>query len=247
MKISLNGIIIREIDVGENDKIFKIFTSQGIISAIARGAKKIKKSSMPTIQLLAYCNFTFVEGKDLYIISEVEIIELFWNVRKDLTSLALAQYFCELCTAWRPDESSAPDLLRLLLNTMFFVSKGTKDTKILKSVFELRGSSLCGYMPNLIGCSRCKIYEGACMNFFIKRGVIVCDECVLNDETAQAIKLPSAVLGALRHIVYAPLEKVFAFNISENLKHMLCDICEKYIYLHVETNFKSLKFYKSIL
>ena len=146
--ITLNGIIIRDKELGERDKVIKIFTAErGIISAIVKRGQCVKSGSGSIAQLLAYCSFSLLEGKGGFIVNEIEIKELFWGVRENLESLALAQYFCELCISWIPDEGISGELLRLFLNTLYYLSYKKKSLTLLKAVFELRGCVLCGYMP----------------------------------------------------------------------------------------------------
>lgn len=247
MKLHLNGIIIRETDLGENSKVVKILTAQkGVISAIAKNCSNLKSKNTAIVQLFAYCGFSLYVGKKGYIVDESEVLELFWGIREDLQSLALAQYFCELCLFLSPEEHNAHDFLRLFLNSLYYLSRKNKDEKFLKAVYEMRACSVCGYMPNLVGCHKCKVYQSPRMKFMIEKGTLVCEKCASAEKSVMGYTLTSGLLDALRHIIYSPTDKLFSFNVSEETLSVLCEVCEKYIYSHVGTNFKSLNFYKSI-
>ncbi len=247
MKIYLNGLIIRETDLGENSKVIKILTAEkGIISAIVKQSSNLKNKNTAIVQLFTYCGFSLYIGKKGYTVDESEILELFWGIREDLNRLALAQYFCELCLALAPEENNAGDFLRLFLNSLFYLSRKKKNINFLKAVFEMRACSVCGYMPNLIGCHKCKIYDSSAMKFIIEKGNLICEKCISSEELTKGYILTPGLLAALRHIIYSPVEKLFSFNISEETESALSDICEKYIYAHLRADFKSLKFYKSI-
>ncbi len=250
MKIRVKGIIIRESDLGEKDKVIKIFTEKhGIISAIVKRGKVLKNSGSSIAQPFAYCDFCLYVRKNGYIVDSLEIIELFWNIREDLSSLALTQYFCELCVFWSPDESNSQELLRLLLNTLFYLANKKMNISVLKAIFELRGCSLCGYMPNLVGCVKCGDYEPNEIYFVVENGILICKSCYLTYERRSDynVRLIShGVLSALRHIIYSKMENLFCFKISEEIQSDLCDICEKYIFAHIGFDFKSLNFYKSL-
>ena len=130
LKANVNGIIIQDKELGEKDKVIKIFTAErGIISAIVKRGQSIKSKNSSLSQKLAYCRFSLFERKNGFIVDEIEVIELFWGIREDLKSLALAQYFCELCMAWIPDENNSPALLKLLLNTLYYLSNKKKTDK----------------------------------------------------------------------------------------------------------------------
>ena len=101
----------------------------------------------------------------------------FFDLRRDIERLALAQYFCELARSLAPQEAPAGDFLRLLLNSFHFLSKGTRPPLLLKAVVEMRMLSFAGYMPDLVGCCGCGCYEADPMLFYPREGAICCPEC----------------------------------------------------------------------
>lgn len=247
IKLTLKGIIIRDKELGEKDKVIRIFTAErGIISAIVKRGQSIKSKKGSISQPLAYCIFSLYERKGGFIVDEIEIQELFWGIREDLESLALAQYFCELCMAWMPDENNSKNLLKLLLNTLYYLSEKKKSNKFLKAVFELRGCTLCGYMPDLVCCSRCGSFNSAGMLFLIRYGKLLCEKCASFHEKSMGIMLSAGVLSALRHIVYAEFVNLYKFVISPDSEECLSKVCERYIFEHIGTHFKSLEFYKNL-
>ena len=59
MGIHLKGIILREADYGEKDKIISILTdNSGIISAKVKGTKNIKRKNVPILECFSYCEFS---------------------------------------------------------------------------------------------------------------------------------------------------------------------------------------------
>ncbi len=250
MKVQVKGIILKEAEYREKDKIVNILTeSSGIISAIVKGAKNIKRKNFPVAEYFSYCQFSLYAGKNGYIVEEFDVLELFWNIRSDLYSLSLAQYFAQLCFAFSPDENSCPELLRLFLNVLFYISEKKKNLAVLKSIFEVRGCSICGYMPNLTGCMNCNNYSFDEIYFSVGNGTLVCGECFKNNAKYVELnvsKISTPVLMALRHIVYSDFKKLFSFNISKPFEKELEYISEKYIYYHLGSGFKALDFYKSL-
>lgn len=251
MKMQINGLVLRESDYGEKDKIINILTQQnGIISAIVKGAKSIKARKSSIVQCFSYCRFSMYVGKKGYVVDEVEILELFWSIRENLYNLSLAQYFSQLCFAFSPEESSSNELLRLFLNVLFYISNKKKSLPILKSIFEMRGCSVCGYMPNLMGCTYCKQYDCSEMYFSVENGTLICSDCLKESREYQRYGtngISNTVLAALRHIVYSDFDKLFSFTVPESYEKELECISEKYVRYHLSSNFKALDFYKSLL
>ena len=91
----------------------------------------------------------------------------------------------------------------------------------------------------------CGQYESGTMFFRLRDGGIVCDRCYRADGTP-TIALEPGVLAALRHTIYAPFEKVFSFELSENGEKQLGTASELYVRAQLERDFKTLEFYRRI-
>ena len=247
MQVEMTGIVISETDLSENDKLVKILTCEkGIISAIARRSKVYRNRQGGMLQLFAYCKFTLYLGKRGYILNDSEIKELFFELRSNLKSLSLAQYFCQLCIALKPDEEASKEFLRVFLNSLFYLSKQKMSGALIKSIFEIRACSLCGYMPCLESCAKCGAYEGDNMYFLVKDGKLFCEGCLSKEKRNSSFLLSSPLLYCLRYIIYSPIVKLFKFSVSSSTAERLSFLAEMYVKLHVSDSFKSLKFYKSI-
>lgn len=244
MRVNTDGIILREQNIGEKDRLVTVLTRRlGLIKAFVRGAKSLKDKKQSATGLLCYSDFSVYEGKDSYIIDSAEPKEVFFNLRTDIVKLSLAQYFCEISSELAPNGEDAEDILRLLLNSLYMLANDKKNPEQLKAIFELRAVSLAGYMPNLVACDFCGEFETKKMYFDIEKGVLYCENCV---EYATLFELDLAIVRALRHIVFAPLEQLFNFTLSDENYEELSFVTERYLISHTDRNYKTLDFYKSI-
>ena len=101
MKTLTEGLILREQNIGERDKLVTVLTvDKGIIKGFAKGAKNIKSQNCAGTQLFTYSRLCLIEskGRDTYVISEAKSKEQFFGLRKDIANMCLAQYFSELLT-----------------------------------------------------------------------------------------------------------------------------------------------------
>lgn len=246
MKFNTDGLVIREVNVKEQDKVVTILTrSNGIIRAYVKDAKNIKKSKSTATGLLIYSQFVIYKNRDRYMIDEGFAQESFMQLRKDVEKLALAQYFCELLAELAPEEDPAESFLRLTLNALYFLCKADRSPSIIKSAFELRLLSLSGYMPNLIYCDGCGCYEHEDMCFVPESGNLLCGDCIGTCK-ADHIHTGIAVTHALRHCVLCEPKKLFAFNLSAECCSTLERAIELYIKAHINRRFKTLDFYKQM-
>lgn len=242
MKLTTDALIIRENNtVGESDRFVTALTRDlGVIRASVRGARQIKNRNGSATQLLCYSRLSLYKGREKYIVDDAEPLQVFFEVRGDLVKLALAQYFCELAGVLAPSEESAEEELRLLLNALHYLSEGTRPTGLIKAVTELRLLCKAGYMPAVAQCPQCGNED--CTRFSPLRGEVTCEQHGGGDTLA----LTAGSLAALRHIVYAPFEKCFAFSLPETDTAVLSQAAERFLLAQLNRGFNTLDFYHSL-
>lgn len=246
MKFKTKGVILRQQNIGEQDRLVWILTdSHGVIRAFVRRAKNIKSPKCAGTGLLCYAELSIFEGRDAYTVDEATATEQFKGLRTDPVSLTLAEYFCELCLTLCPKEQEAGDYLRLLLNSLYLLSTKKKPPALVKLCFEMRLISLCGYMPDLIMCDACGRYESPTMLFAPTTGKLYCSECA-QSQGIRGVYLPISSVTALRHTVYADFEKLFSFRLKEELLEPLCDAAEQYVSHMTGKEYLTLQIYKTM-
>lgn len=246
---TLRGIVIRERQSGDNDKFLDILTdTHGLIEVMARGVKKYTCRFAAAAQLYAYSTFCLSQRKDLYYIDSADPIRIFYPVRESLEKLSLVSYFSEIISyAALPAKDGNGDILRLFLNVMHYLSDGTRDVALLKSIFELRFMSEIGSMPDVVGCTVCGTYSDEKMFFVVGDGTLYCEECFHKYRKQDALCISEPVLHAIRHIIFTDFNKLFNFRLTGNGMKILSDISERYLLIHIGRTFKTLDFYKAII
>ncbi|MCI6505000.1 MAG: DNA repair protein RecO, partial [Ruminococcus sp.] len=180
MKTLTEGLILREQNIGERDKLVTVLTvDKGIIKGFAKGAKNIKSQNCAGTQLFTYSRLCLIEskGRDTYVISEAKSKEQFFGLRKDIANMCLAQYFSELLTNILVDGEKNKEVLSLTLNSLYLLSENKKPPTLIKSCFEMRLLSICGYMPDLTMCSICGEYDRETFFFLPQTGSLICSHC----------------------------------------------------------------------
>lgn len=243
MQIKTDGLVIRETNVGEDDKFVTVLTrDKGVLRASAKGARKLKGRFSSVCRLLTFSRYTLFSGREKYIIDDAEPLDFFMGVRTDLVKLSLAQYFCELSGALSPVEEQAELYLRLILNALHLLESEKRPQELLKAVFEMRILTLSGYMPDLVACRNCGVYEDAVMYFFPQEGNLCCREC----HGQGGVPLSAGALAALRHSVYADFEKLFSFTLSGQSLEEFAQAAEAFLLCRTERTFPTLEFYRGL-
>lgn len=244
MQTTIRGLVIREQTVGESDRLITVLSDEfGLVKAFVRRAKSYKNQNMSATSLFVYGEFKLYKGKDAYVIDNAVPLEVFFELRQDIERLALAQYFAQLTYYLGAEEQPSHEMLRLILNALHLLCKGTKSTRLIKAAVELRMLCLGGYMPNILACYRCGTFESEMMYFDIEEGCIYCENCYRNN----ALPAPLGVVSAIRFIcLNEDIAKIFSFKLSEENFAVLCDISEKYLLSRVDGRLTTLEFYKGL-
>lgn len=246
--ITTEGIVLKERIVGEQDKFIDILTKEsGILEISVKGARKINGKSGSSTQLFAYSRFCINQKGERFFLNSVEPIHIFYGLRSSLTKISLASYFAEVLRYCVDSEAYGGNITRLFLNTLYYMENDLRSEALLKSVFEFRLLSEIGYMPDIVACRGCGAFEPDEMLFSIDDGGFYCKECAsdANAEGCMRLKLP--ILKAMRHIVFSDHERLFNFRVSERAMTKLSAASENYLLSHLERNFRTLDFYKSLI
>ncbi len=268
MLITVNGLITRVYHTGNNDRVLHIITrEQGRLSVMVKGqAGRRRDDTAAATQLFTYGNFELYRGRggDMYWLRNCSAIQYFFGVTKDLATMALATYLCDVATDLSAEEDATletDELLRMLLNTLHVLSEGHKPAPQVKAVFELRLAAMMGYQPDLTACARCG--EGYPEHAYIDimNGRMICADC--QTELNRRIKRPDAerelgerriicpitgsTLAAMRYALAAPDRKIFSFALQDPEElHCLSRVAETYLLNQLEQDFDTLQFYRSV-
>lgn len=246
MKISTTGLILKEQNIGEQDRVVTILTAKlGIVRAFVKNGRNIKSPKGSATRLLCYSRLVIYEGRERYIIDEANSEEMFIKLRSNMEKLTLAQYFSELMLTLAPENSNAEEYLSLMLNSLYMLATDKRSAALVKGAFEMRLLSIAGYMADLVCCSNCKCYESGTMYFYPQTGTVMCKNCRGNS-VEYSIPIGMGVLTALRHSIYVQPQKLFSFTLPEQSLKLFERCAEEYLLKTLDKGFRTLAFYKDI-
>ncbi len=245
--IKTKGLIIREVNTGEADKIVMIFsTSRGRISALAKGARRPRSKLVAGTQLLGYCDYVLFSGRDMYSINTCEVIEPFYEIRNDMMKLTYAAHFVDIIMDVVQENQPAARVLQMLLNSLHMLAKTDKEPELIARIFELRLLSIMGYAPYVKGCINCGREDLAAASFSFRKCGFLCDsEACLQSDTF-ALELSSGAARAIRYIVHCKADELFSFKLSAQVLDELGKVLKRYLKERLEKDYTKLDFLKTI-
>ena len=246
MYLTTQGLVIRVSDYNDHDSLLTLLTREhGRLTVKARGLRRKNSPLIAPCQLLAYGEFTLFEYRGMYTVNEAHSLELFQELRRDLLKLSLGTYFAQVTEVLSQEDMPNPEILSLILNCLYALSKLSEPENKVKAVFELRCACIAGYSPDLYGCHVCG--KDMTDRFDVSAGVLECSECRSVESSGLRMPLTPSILEAMRYISYCEPKRVLNFEASNDMLERLSQISEIYLTTQLERGFSTLDFYKSLL
>lgn len=230
---SIEGIIVSELDYGETSRIINVLTREhGIIGMIAKGAKTVKSKLRSTTLKLTYGTFymNYKEGK-LSILSNVDVINNFKNIKMDIEKISYVSYLLELASGVIK-HGIDPEVYDLLISSIMKIEEGFNPL-VITNILELKYLDYLGVMPVIDSCAVCGSTTGiATLSSY--RGGYVCNDCLKNEKivSEKTIKL-------IRMFYYVDIEKITKLDISEQsmmeINYFITDYYDRYTGLYLKT------------
>ena len=229
-KLVTKGIVLRATATKEADYILNILTdSLGRIAVVARGARRKGSRIAAGSELLAFSELVLYQRGNWYYLDEASTISLFDGIRQDIELLSLASYFAEMTECVTAEDEPVPEILSLLLNSLYALDTLQKPQSIVKAAFELKLLALSGYEPVLDA----------------QQGVLLCRECA-GHGGGGLLPLDAGSFAAMRHVLFSEPKRMLSVSLSGETEKRFAAACEVFAQVQLDRRFKTLDFYKSM-
>ncbi len=244
MRHKTKGIVIRETPKGETSKLLTVLTADlGVITVNGKGVRSLRSPYLKSAQLFAFSDFFLHEKNGFYTLVEASLITDFYSLRNDIKNYSLACYFCDVASSFAIPGEESGTVLRLLLNSLYALESEKNDRSTIKSAFELRLCSECGFLPEIDFCEDCgSELDGCDVLFDVSDGISFCAECAPSHYGL--LPLSPSALKAVIHITDSEMSRFISFRIGDNDKKLLSELAERFMLARAERGFSTLSFYK---
>ena len=241
------ALVLREVDYKEADKLLTILTPEhGKLTVSSRACRRKNSRLAAASQLLVYSEMTLYQIQNRWLLRESASEQLFPGVREDIQRLSLASYLAELAELNTQEEVPAPEILSLLLNSLYALDTLHKDCEPVRAAYELKLMSLAGYEPILDACAVCG-REPVSPCFCLQEGVLTCADCKEEAGGGESVPLKPNALAAMRHVLYGNPKRLFSFRLEPQEQHCMNRACERFVKIQLERDFRTLSFYRQFL
>lgn len=244
-------ICLKEFKYKDNDKILRVLSrNKGNIQLIAKGARKAKSKLLNISQVLCYSKCDLTNNRDMYILSNGELIKNFYNIRTNLDSFFMSSYVLELVDYISRQNELISNLFEMTLKFYTVIDElskyddVTKDINILVAMFEIKLASMLGYRPVLRNCIYCGVSIKSNAYIDTENGGLVCNECLKKYRNKNLFLLNNESIVMIEKLIMTKFQ-----NYSElgNVDKVLLNYIRQYLHYHIgKNNFKSLDMFKKI-
>ena len=243
--LKVDALVLRHSDWGEADRLLTLYTREhGKLRAIAKGIRKIQSRKAGHLEPFTRATIMLAKGKDLWIVTQAEAIDLFQPIREDLQKMARAAYVVELLDRFTYEEGQNWQLYKLLTDTIERLSN-SEDDFILVKYYEMRLLDLLGYRPLLFECAACGEEITARDQYFsADQGGVLCPKCANRGQSRRSISMDA--LRYFRHIQRSDYKDALRADPPEAVRLEMDSLQNYYLTYLLERSLNSPEFLKQI-
>ena len=236
--ILLNGMVLSAMPIGDYDKRLVVLTKErGKITVFARGARRPNSSLLASTNPFAFGEFELFEGKTAYNACKISVKNYFRELTEDIEMAYYGFYFLELADYYAVENVEAKDMCNLLYVSLRALTKPVFSNRLVRRIYELRMLVLGGEYPNLFRCVSCGAKEEL-NTFHVRRGGMLCKAC---GALYRGIPVDASTLYTVQYIVSTPTERLYSFQVIEEVLSCLERIMNEYMDHYIDRDFHSLE------
>jgi DNA repair protein RecO (recombination protein O) len=240
------AIILRRSDLGEADRLLTLFTPEyGKVRAVAKGVRRPTAKAAGHVELYSLVDMVLARGRDLFIVSQVELVEPYLLLHEHLHRIGYASLFAELVDRFAVDEQENQRAFDLLVTGLGWLCEEKVDLKLASRYFELRLLETMGYGLSLFKCAvGGEPLEPEDQHFSVASGGVVCSGHVAPYE--RYIPLPLPTFKALRHFTRASWKQICQLALNQEQHRTLETILHSTLIYLLEQRLQSADFLRKL-
>ncbi len=236
-----DAINLKNYPLNDDDLIVMMFSkTKGLISAVAKGAKKPKSKLGARIQMFIANTILLFEGRNLDIISQAQSLNTFSKIRYDMNKLTYSMYISEIISSLCSKEYNKDENSEIIYNLIFNSYNKIANSQNLEEIiittlkFQLKIMDILGWGLDFTTCTVCQKELNSDIYYCQNYSGFLCEQC--SRKNNQNIKINSKIKDFLQEMLKtgiqekskydklvnsAFLEKCFLFmkKYIENISH----------------------------
>jgi len=232
------AIVLRKTKFSDSSLITQFYTKDyGKISALLKGARSSKSKIGSKVDLINHVEVILYNKaeRELQLVTQVNLIEHFPQIKEDLDKIKYASAVCELFIKLIPEHEPHDRLFRGFIRILNKINNTDQNANILFAQFLLFFTKEIGFEISFNTCSNCGeklvITEG---NAFSYSEGIICNNC--NEDKMLTFQFSAELFNLFKCLTTK--NNITSFN-NKHVENIIF-ILEKFLIYH-NTEFKGIK------
>ncbi|HAX73443.1 MAG TPA: DNA repair protein RecO [Firmicutes bacterium] len=246
MARSIEGIILKSFNYGENHKIVKVLTKElGIIGIYIQNANKANSKNSALAQPLTCAHFNLKDStqpnQDLYFLYQGEIINHYLHLKMDFEKVTYCYLMAEIILKGCHESVQMRYVYQMMKTFLDFAEAGYSAYS-LAIIFQLKMLPLLGVAPVLDCCANCSSTQHI-VTLSVSAGGLLCAYCMPPQEP---IQIQASSIPLVRALYKLNIETVNEIEMDEELLHPIEAFLDQYYDTYTGLTLSSKKFLKKI-
>lgn len=242
MIIHTEGIVLKSFDFRETSRIVTFFTKEkGKMTGILKGIRKDSKKFGSSVDKFSVNDMVYYEYKktDLHLVSQCDLLQYFFGLRKDYKKNMAAAYMIELVDMIMQPEQTNHEVYQLMMDALNTLDKSEDINKVVH-LFQIKILQLSGFSPHLDSCVRCGKKIKGRARFSLKDGGLLCLNCPSPETNFNLIS--SGAVATILHAEKNAWRNCLKLGLTPTVRAELKYTLNNFLVFNLERQIKSSKF-----
>jgi DNA repair protein RecO (recombination protein O) len=231
------AIVLRLANYRETSRMLTLFSrDRGRISVSAKGCRRPKCRERSATELYTLGEYTLSDRAGRYCLNSASIEDAHYGLRLDISRLAHAAYFAELCESVLNEEEPQAELFELLAAMLGALCQDGADLELTRLFFEVKSMDILGFRPEVSRCAACGGEWKDKAWFSVSAGGTVCGNCRMEVQDAKPMLPGSAAL--LRQVLEWDTGRMSVLKPAGAVMENLDLVWRPFLKWHLEKTYK---------
>ncbi len=237
----VEGIILSISDYQESSRILQVLTREhGLIGVIAKGCKSVKSPLRAACNSYTYGYFyIYYKENKLSLLSNVDIINSYSNIRLDIELISYMAYLCDL-TYQVVKQNDDSNIFDILINALDKINNKLIPL-IITNIVELKYLDYLGISLNLDSCVKCGNKEDI-VTIDGDDGGFICKNCYTNQ-----VIVDKKTIKLIRMYYLVDIKTISTIKISDVVSREINNFINTYYDRYTGLFLKSKEFLNKLI
>ena len=246
--VRTEGVVLKRRDFGETSRVIVVYTyRKGKVQLLAKGARRPRSKFGAALEPLTLGEYIFYyrETKDLYTLSEADIVRSYQRVREDAPRLVYGLACAEAADKLTRELDPDPRSVRVLVGALDALGTGTSPRLVLGH-YLLHLAAGVGFRPELFTCKGCgTVRPAGAVTFSPADGAIVCDKCA--PDVVDGVVLKPGAYNLLLFLSEVPASKLARVKVASGAAAQITSFLLTHLRYHTDMELRALKSLRALV